>query len=452
MGLDNDTTLLLDLDGLAVARVERLEDGTRRVHLITADEQARACPEFGVFATRVKGSATTRPRDLPYGESGLELRWHKRRWWCREPGCPRRSFTEQIPQIPAGARITMRLRSAAGRRIRDAESTVIQAARDLNLSWPTVMDAFRTAACEVTEAPLPEVQVLGIDETRRGRPRWEQDPDTGKWHLVRERWHTGFVDALGTGGLLGQVEGRTVADVLAWLATTPLNWRKSIAYVAIDMSTVYRAAVRTALPHATVVVDHFHVVQLANKMLSMVRRRTTAEIRGRRGRASDPEWKARRRLLRNREDLTDEQFTHMWNALLNEGKIGQELLTAWIAKENLRNLLALARTSADQHQVGQARWKFLTWCADSDIPEVRQLAVTVDRWWPEIGAFIDTGHSNAKSEGINRVIKLVARNAFGFHNAENQRLRTRCVTTRRARGHLRTAQLCSPVKRRSNSH
>ncbi|UQA98174.1 hypothetical protein [Streptomyces halobius] len=61
--MDNDTTSLLDLDGLAVARVERLEDGTRRVHLITADEQARACPECGVFATRVKGSATTRPRN-----------------------------------------------------------------------------------------------------------------------------------------------------------------------------------------------------------------------------------------------------------------------------------------------------------------------------------------------------------------------------------------------------
>jgi hypothetical protein len=51
------------------------------------------------------------------------------------------------------------------------------------------------------------------------------------------------------------------------------------------------------------------------------------------------------------------------------------------------------------------------------------------------------GHHNAKSEGINRVIKLVARAAFGFRNAENQRLRTRCVTTRRAREHLRTAQL-----------
>jgi hypothetical protein len=131
----------------------------------------------------------------------------------------------------------------------------------------------------------------------------------------------------------------------------------------------------------------------------------------------------------------------MWNALLGEGRIGQTPLTAWIAKENLRNLLACARTGADRHQVGRARWKFLTWCVNSDIPEVRQLASTVDRWWPEIEAFIDTGHSNAKSEGINRVIKLVARNASGFRNPDHQRPRTHSVTTRRARGHLRTAQL-----------
>jgi transposase len=439
--LDNDTTLLLDLDGVSVQRVELLDDGRRRVHLTTADLSARACPACGVFATRVKGRALTRPRDLPYGERGLEFLWHKRRWWCGEPACPRVSFTESLPQIPAGARITERLRAAAGRRVRDAGATVIQAARDLHLSWSTVMDAFSVQAREVTAQPLPEVRVLGIDETRRGKTKWEQDGETGKWQLVRDRWHTGFVDALGTGGLLGQVEGRTAADVLAWLSTTELTWRKNIRHVAIDMSATYRAAIRTGLPDVVIVVDHFHVVQLANKMLSTVRRRTTAEVRGRRGRATDPEWKARRRLLRNREDLSDEQFAQMWNPLLAEGRIGQMLLTAWIAKESLRNLLALARTGASRHQVGHARWKLLTWCADSDIPEVRTLAVTVDRWWTEIAAFIDTGHSNAKSEGINRVIKLVARNAFGFRNADNQRLRTRCVTTRRARGHLHTAQL-----------
>jgi transposase len=76
------------------------------------------------------------------------------------------------------------------------------------------------------------------------------------------------------------VEGRAPADVLAWLATTPRSWREQIRYVAIDMSPGYRAAVRTGLPHATVVVDHFHVVQLANTMLNSVRRRTTTTLRG----------------------------------------------------------------------------------------------------------------------------------------------------------------------------
>jgi transposase len=278
--------LLLDLDGVSVARVERPADGSRRVHPVTADEVARACPVCGVLAFRVKGTAVTRPRDLPYGEAGLEFFWHKRRWWCRGPECPGKSFAGSVAQIPAGAGITERLRGTAGGRIRDAGSTVVRAARDLRLSWPTVMDAFRDRARGVTDAPLPEVEVLGIDETRRGRPRREQDPESGKWQPVRDRWHTGFVDALGAGGLPGQVAGRTVADVPARLSTTEPSWWRGISYVAIDMSVTYRAG----LSGAVVVVDHFHVVRLANRMLSMVRRRTTTEIRGRRARAIDPEW------------------------------------------------------------------------------------------------------------------------------------------------------------------
>nr|WP_269801022.1 transposase [Streptomyces jeddahensis] len=120
---------------------------------------------------------------------------------------------------------------------------------------------------------------------------------------------------------MGQVEGCGVADVLAWLATTSLTWRKSITHVAIDVSATYRAAIRTGLPHTRVAVGHFHVVQLANKMLWAARRRTTAEVGGRRGRATDPKRSARRRLLRSREDLTDEQFATMWNAL-GEGQSG----------------------------------------------------------------------------------------------------------------------------------
>jgi transposase len=82
--------------------------------------------------------------------------------------------------------------------------------------------------------------------------------------------------------------------------------------VAIDMSACYRPAIRQALPAATIVVDHFHVVQLAGKALCEVRRRPTFQHRGRRGRKSGPEWIARNRLTRNWEDLTDEQVTTMW--------------------------------------------------------------------------------------------------------------------------------------------
>ena len=49
------------------------------------------------------------------------------------------------------------------------------------------------------------------------------------------------------------------------------------------------------------------------------------------------------------------------------------------------------------------------------------------------------GITNAGSEGTNRVIKTVARDAYGFRNPENQRLRTRTATTRRHRGHLNPA-------------
>jgi hypothetical protein len=119
----NDATLLLGLDGVSVQRVELLAGGTRRVRLVTADESARACPACGVFSTRIKGPAVTRPRNLPYGERGLDFVWHKRRWWCRQAACPRKSFTESTPQILPGARIAERLRTTAGLRVCDAGST-----------------------------------------------------------------------------------------------------------------------------------------------------------------------------------------------------------------------------------------------------------------------------------------------------------------------------------------
>ena len=45
-------------------------------------------------------------------------------------------------------------------------------------------------------------------------------------------------------------------------------------------------------------------------------------------------------------------------------------------------------------------------------------------------AAILTGHSNARSEGYNRLAKHEGRNAFGFRNPINQRRRIRWARTR----------------------
>ena len=96
--------------------------------------------------------------------------------------------------------------------------------------------------------------VLGIDEIRRGKPIWARDPDTKRWVLAADRWHTGFVDAAGTGGLLAQVEGRTSAATIKWLNAQPEPWRAGITHVAIDLSAAYAKAVHEALPAAA---DHY---------------------------------------------------------------------------------------------------------------------------------------------------------------------------------------------------
>jgi hypothetical protein len=288
---------------------------------------------------------------------------------------------------------------------------VAQAAREWGLSWPVVHAAFLDYATAMLPDE-PEPVALGIDETRRGRPRFAPDPDTGVLEQVSDRWHTGFVDLAGDQGLLGQVEGRSSGDAGAWLAARTQQWREDVAVVAIDMCSAYRAAVAEHLPHARVVVDHFHVVQLANQVLSVVRRRVTTTLRGRRVRKDDPEYGIRRRLLRNREDLTVEKFTDMRNRLVDLGQAGEQILTAWIAKEELRALLALARTNPPRHQISQRLWVFYRWCADTDIPELHRLAGTIQAWWPQIEAFILTGVTNAASEGVNWLIKLEARNAF----------------------------------------
>ncbi len=139
------------------------------------------------------------------------VRWHMTQWSCRESRCPRKAFTDQIAELPAGARVTGRLRRHVARRV--AIGLAVSVAGGALLSWPVSHAAWVVHAD--ADAALAEpglVVVLGIDETRRGRPVWNQHPVTSKW-VMSERFETNFVDLAGDRGLLGQTAGRTKTAV-----------------------------------------------------------------------------------------------------------------------------------------------------------------------------------------------------------------------------------------------
>jgi len=437
--VSDGTTLLFGLPGgVRVERVERLTDGTRVVHVATAEETAAACPSCGVFSTSVKARVTTSPRDIPYGEDRIVVRWNKTRWRCWEDYCERSSFTEAIAQVPARARTTARLRTQIGAAVGDAARSVAEVAAAHGVSWPTAHRAFVAHAEKVLAEPHP-TPVLGIDETRRGKPRWERCEATGRWVRV-DPWDTGFVDLAGDQGLLGQREGRTGAAVIDWLSQRTPQFREAVQFVAIDPAAVYASAIRAPglLPNATLVVDHFHLVALANDALTTVRRRVTWDLRDRRGRRIDPEWANRRRLLRARERLSDNSFAKMWNAIVSEDDTSR-ILSAWIAKEELRTLLSTVRIGGDPHLTRHRLHRFLAWCIDSQIPELLTLAATIDQWWPEINAFVQTGIINARTEGYNRLVKQVKRGGCGFRNRQNSARRIRFHCTRKQRAPTQTS-------------
>lgn len=119
----------------------------------------------------------------------------------------------------------------------------------------------------------------------------------------------------------------------------------------------------------------------------------------------------------------------MWNTLVDTGAPGQEILHAYVVKQELRALLALSGTHPERHVLRRALNRFYASAAASGAQEIHRLAPTVHTWWPAIEAAILTGHSNARSEGYNRLAKHEGRNAFGFRNPVNQRRGIRWACT-----------------------
>ena len=113
------------------------------------------CPGCGVLSVAVKERPLVRVKDLPACGQQVELWWRKRRLWCRESLCPRRSFTQTCEAVKPRGRITERLRDQLAQAIAGSNRPVSDVAAEYGVSWPTAHQALVVAAAKWLPTPEP---------------------------------------------------------------------------------------------------------------------------------------------------------------------------------------------------------------------------------------------------------------------------------------------------------
>ena len=401
------TSRLLGLDGFEVLAAEVVA-GEWQLEVQTMAAVV-GCGGCGVRA-ELHGRRTVRVRDLPLGGRPVVLAWRKRIWRCGEPACGVRTWTERAAAIRPRTVLTERARAEACRRVGKDAHAVAAVARDLGVGWATIMRAVADHGTQLVDdaARLEGVTALGLDETSFLKAT----------RTAPTRWITGLVD-LERGRLLDLVADRTRAAVNGWLDARPPGWLARIGTVALDPWRGYASALVAPLGHATVVVDHFHTIRLANAVVDQVRRRTQQATLGHRGRTPDPLYSIRKLLLVAAEQLTQRGRARL-RAGLAAGDRGGEVAAAWQGKELLRAVYA----ASDLTDAQPALDRFYRWSDGVQVAELSRLARTVRAWEAEILAFhVTSGCSNGATEAVNLLIKKVKRVGHGFRNFTNYRLR-----------------------------
>jgi transposase len=404
----SDVSALLGLNGfVVVAQLLEEETGEWWLAVETTDERAW-CPTCGVRAVG-HGRRRVKVRDLPIADRPVVLVWAKRLWRCPEPACPTGTWSEESDAIAPRAVLTERARADIARRVGPGEQSVAGAAKSFGVGWHAAMAAVWDHGQPRVDhlARLGAPAAVGLDETS-----FLAATATHPTLLV-----TGIVD-LDAGRLIDVLPARSARAVTDWLDSKPAPWRAGIHHVVIDPYQPYATAVARALPNARLVVDHFHVVRLANAALDEVRRRVQHITLGHRGRKHDPLYRIRRRLLTGHEHLDPAGFARML-AWLDVGDPDGEVAACYLAKELLRETFIAGSVFDARRRLTV----FYNQCHTSEVPELERLGRTIARWETPILRWHRTGLTNAATEGTNLIVKNIKRLGFGFRNFENYRLR-----------------------------
>jgi transposase len=416
-GAGDAASTLFNLDDYAVLAVDGAGDS--RSVLVEPRNPEAPCPACGVLSTRIQARPVHRVKDVACGGKGLEVLVRKRRLVCQEEACPKRTFVQVTDQVPVRSRLTTRL---VGEIVEDAIHelrAVTGIAKAHGVSWPTVMRKLLVTEQIVLDVDQRLVRRLGVDEHRFRRVRFVLRT-TGKMMRV-EPWSIVFTD-LDTGTILDIVDGRRGKAVTSWMSQRPESWKRNIEYVAMDMSAEFRKAIRESLPAARISVDHFHIIQRANQMITAVRRRRSHDTHGRRGKMTDPAYKYRKLLTCNIEKLSNKQTERLKEVLASDVELG----VVYAIKEHVRDLLK----TRDRESFAAAWAKLEASVKATGMHEAKSLFRTFTAWKTELETFCLTRLTNARSEAANLTAKNIKRIGRGYVNHHNYRWRILLYTAR----------------------
>jgi len=353
------------------------------------------------------GCSVVQVRDLPMGDRSVRLVWRKRRLRCTDPDCPTITFTETSELVEGS--LTTRVAIEICRLVGEDGRSVAEVARRFGVGWHSAWAAVERHGRPLVDDPrrLHGVRALGVDEHKM--------LDGGPTHHTI--YATQLVD-IDSKRLLDVVKNRSAASVSGWLAERTRWFRDHISVAAIDPHAGYYKALSTSLRKATVAVDVFHAVKLANSCIDDVWRRVQRETLGHRGHSDDPLFGIRRLLTRGYERLSHRQRERI-QAALRFGDPYDEVGGALAVKEQLRTMYAAGSLATARDELAV----FYELAQNAGTPEVARLARTIKRWEPQVLNYFTTGRINARSEAQNLIAEKLRGVAHGLRNFEHYRLR-----------------------------
>jgi len=205
---------------------------------------------------------------------------------------------------------------------------------------------------------------------------------------------------------VGQGKGRETADLFFKDALTE-EQRKKIRFASCDMSKAYLGAIEHWCSEAILVIDRFHIVKALNEAVDNVRKEEWRNAENEDKKA----LKGLRWLLFVHSKNRTKGDTHRLNTLKRSNR---RIHRAWVLKDEFEAFWEYAYTqSAESFFTG-----WITAALRSRLQPMKDFALLLRRHAVHILPYVKTKLTNAMSEGINRVIKIVKNRASGFANLE----------------------------------